>query len=493
MAGELPDYLIGDKGVQLTGSPIHTPDGGLLEGQNVEFIREQGMGGIGSRRSLVPLHTVALAGAVQHVANLPFGYPSAKYLMACLNSHASEAGKGWVKTLDGVTWTDITTSVLQRAIAPGQFLANYGGQLGNPILFYWPQGVATYRQRAYFAGSDYVSYYAVMADPTLATRPPLIQFDSVIGTELFRVPDNPASPAGSRPWWIWNVQVVDGIIYLCVIDEGLVGEGAPTHKSRVLTFDPENGTLTQIGNRFGGGTTENPGGAPIAVASFAGRIFVICYGAPNVTQFDVVYSILPGVETTWTVDRTLDLITGAGACLLAYKGNLYMTIGCGVANAARIDVRSGAGVWSTSLTASVSNVAYFGGLIEFNGHLFSCWTALNGGTPHVEIWKKDGTTGTWAADLDVLTTYTLTAHVPGVPCVFRGALYWPFFKGTGTDNTSFILKRTTAGVWSKALNARGLLGPCGIFIDPSVDEPGTSPPAVVGAFSSAYSSAFSIT
>jgi hypothetical protein len=493
MAGELPDYLIGDKGVQLTGSPIHTPDGGLLQGQNVEFIREQGMGGIGSRRSLVPLHTVALAGAVQHVANLPFGYPSAKYLMVGLNSHANEAGLGWVKTLDGVTWTDITSTVLQKAIAPGQFLANYGGILGNPILNYWPQGVATYRQRAYFAGSDYVSYYAAMTNPLTATRPPLIQFDSVIGTELFRVPDNPASPAGSKTWWIWNVQVVDGIIYLCVIDEGLVGEASPTHKSRVLTFDPEDGALTQIGNRFGGGTTENPGGSPIQVASFAGRIFVVCTNTPSVAQFNTIYSILPGVDTTWTVDRVLDASVIASPSFLVYKGNLYMTIRSGIANAARIDVRSGAGAWTTALTATVSNVAYFGGLVEFDGHLFSCWTALNGATKHVEIWKKDGTTGTWAADLDVLTTYTLTTHVPGTPCVFRGALYWPFFDGSSTLATGFVLKRTTGGVWSKALDARGLLGPCGIFIDPSVDEPGTSPPAVVGAFSSAFSSAFDIT
>jgi hypothetical protein len=104
----------------------------------------------------------------------------------------------------------------------------------------------------------------------------------------------------------------------------------------------------------------------------------------------------------------------------------------------------------------------------------------------------DGTT--WSIDKDINVVYTLTTHAPLNPFVYRDELYWPFVAIGGVDNaTGILFKRTTAGVWSKVLENRGLRGGLATYRDDATDEPGPTPPAVVGAFSSAFSSAFDIT
>jgi hypothetical protein len=279
--------------------------------------------------------------------------------------------------------------------------------------------------------------------------------------------------------------VIAGLIWLCVFDPGGV---APDHKGRVLTFDPENGTMALVGNRFGNGTGENTGGMPYCLRSFGGRIFCGTMGVAG-NPAGKVYSILAGVDTTWTLDRALAVDDGYPMDLLEHKGVLYMSVSCDSSGTARVDARTGAGVWSASFTAPATNAAYCGPLIEFDGNLYTCFFGPNGGTKYCLVKKFDGTS--WSTDKDINADYAVTTYAPAAPFVYRNALYWPFFEIGGIDHLSgFLLKRTTAGVWSKVLDARGLRGGLGTYRDDSTDEPGPTPPAVIGPFSSGFSNGF---
>lgn len=466
MANELPDYLIGDKGVQLTATPLHTTDGGLLVAENVEFNREGGIGGIASRRSLTKLNATTLGGAIKHLANLPFPYPSVKILMVALND--GETNKAWASSTDGATFTDIATSVLNRAVSVGKFTANVSSAL-HPGNYYMPQRSASYKRRLYFASDDYVVWYSgIVSTPT---RPVVEQYDGTEGLELFRLTNNPTATAGSFPYWIIGLWVFNGLIWLCTFDPGGV---APDHKGRVLTFDPQQGTIALVGNRFGNGTGENDQGMPYALASFEGRMFVGTMGISGNPE-GAVYSILAGVENEWTLDRQLAVDDGYVMDLLPYRGSLYMAVSADASGTARVDVRT-AGSWAISFTAPATNVAYCGGLVEFDGNLYCAFSGINGGTKYGLIKKFDGSS--WTTDKDVFTDYTLTGHAPGTPFVFEGNLYWPWYDATNQSaTTGFILKRTTGGTWSKALDARGIRGCLGYYrdeVDPTPAPPDSS-------------------
>lgn len=453
MADEIPDYLIGDKGVQLTGSPIHTPDGGLLVGQNVEFTREQGLGGIASRRSLSKLNSSALAGQIHHLANLPFPFPTSKVLMVGLND--GETGLSWLKSTDGAAFTSIASTLVNRPIAIDKFTANVSANL-HAGFWYMAQRSASYKRRFYFASNNYVVWYNGIV--TTPTRPPIEQYDGVFGLELFRMPDNPTATAGSFPTWIIGIWIFNGLMWLCVWDPGGT---APSHKGRVMTFDPEDGTLALVGNRFGDGTGENTRGMPYALASFAGRMFCCTMGiAGSIPEpGGRVYSILPEVETTWTVDRTLTGSGEFGMDLLPFEGNLYMGVNGTVSQPARIDVRTPGGTWSASFTAGASAQSYCGGLIEFNGDLYCAY--FNSGVT-CQILKFDG--ASWVVDKDIGVDYTTLVHAPGTPIIFEGALYWAFFNQTsGSALTNFLVKRTTGGVYTRPLTGRGIRGGLGFY------------------------------
>lgn len=482
MPNDLPQYLIGDKGVQLTATPLHTPDTGLLQGENVEFDRDGGLGGIASRKSLVELNATALAGEVKHIVNLPFPYPSVKVLMLALNAGEVASGRSWAESLDGATWTNISSSDLDAAVATAKFTANVSTNL-TPVYFYMPQRTASYKRRIYFASDDYVVWYTGMV--TTPTRPPIDQYDGGDGLELFRLPDNPTATAGSFPYWILGIWIFNGLMYLLTFDPGGT---APNHKGRVLTFDPQQGTIALVGNRFGDGTGENKRGMPYALASYQGRIFVCTMGiaGSGPEPGGRVYYILPGVDSTWTTDRTLTASGEFGMDLLPFQGNLYMAVNGAGAHTARVDVRNSAGAWATSFTAPGTNVSYMCGLIEFEDNLFAAYCNLNGAPKYGLIKKFNGTT--WTTDKDVFTDYTLTAHVAGTPFVFEGNLYWPWYEAVNDSaTTGFLLKRTSGGTWSQVLTSRGLRGAMGYYrdeVDPSPPPPSSS------AFTSGFSNGF---
>lgn len=435
MGRELTDYLIGSRGVQLVPSPIHTPDGGILVGQNVEFIRDQGIGGIGTRGGIARLSTSALAGSVQQLSNVPLAFPSEFDLMVGLNTGETNA---WKKSVDGAAYVDLAAALLERAAGIDKSPSGVGaGAISSG------QRCASYKGQFYYPGDDYV------LGGLNPTAPPFMVFNGTLSYQQFRVPTNPTS-ALAVPNWISDTWIDNGVIYLGVYDPG---GSAPNLKGRVLAYDPSDGTLSTIGNRFGQDAGENGKGFPFCLTTWQGQLWAATYGNSGNNQ-GAVYRIQPGIDETWTLDLTATLHNGYYMSLCGYNGNLFAATDADSSGTAIVQKRTSTGAWTTSLTAPAANNNYFAGLIVFNNLLFCCYYKSSSGV--VLIKKFDGTT--WTTDLDVAGTYA--AKAPGLPFLFRGALYWPFLGGetSATSTAGFLLKRDTAGVWTRPLNAVGVRG-----------------------------------
>ncbi len=76
MGGKLNAFTLGDKGVNLTASPIHVEDGAWVHAQNAVVRTHAGEHAIAKRPGLTALTTSAMAGAVVAIVNIPFPSPS---------------------------------------------------------------------------------------------------------------------------------------------------------------------------------------------------------------------------------------------------------------------------------------------------------------------------------------------------------------------------------------------------------------------------------
>lgn len=439
MGDPLQDYKIGDKGVEITQTPLHTPDGGLLNGQNVEYIRDAGLGGLGSRRGLARYNSSALAGSVLQLENLPFNYPGEQDLMVCLNTAVANGANSWKRSTNGSSFSNLTTSQLQRAVEPINI-----PPASTPLAgFFKGMRSGFFRRNAYYAGDNYIP------GATTPTAPPLVIWNGTVSYEAFRVPPNPFTPSTRFSNVIIDIWVADGLIYLAVWDPD-VSSPSPNELGRVLVFDPEIGALTQVGNGFGQYTGMVAGGFPYCLTSYAGYLWAGCNGISG-NEVGKIQRIQPGVEETWTLDHSSTLHNGYYMTICPYKGKLYAGTSADSGGTAVVQQRDVDAVWTDSLTAPNNNISYYGGLIEFNSTLFVAW--YHGSQSKVLIKAFDGTS--WTTDLDVFGTYGVLVE-PGYPILFRDELYWPFSTNSDTNTTDFLLKRTTGGVWTQVLSGVGL-------------------------------------
>jgi hypothetical protein len=448
MAKDRPDYLIGDKGVNLVASPLHTPDGGLLAAQNVEFIRDFGIGGIGSRGGLAKLNTNALAGAVRALANIPLALPGDTTLMVPCDTGETET---WKTSVDGAAYTDLLAAVIARMASMDKYPATVTRAMLPPT-----QRIVSFGGNLYFPGDNYVITDTV--SPYVGnTAAVLDMFNGAASFEQFRVPAGPSAVGPCR--WITDLWVNNGVIYVAVFDFGGV---APDHKGRVLAYNPNSGALTQIGKHpWGNGTAELRSGFPFCLTSYLGQLWAGGYGVTAAGTLGNIYRILPGVDVDWTLDKTAVASSGYFTSLCEYNGNLYAASTANdVAFAARVEKRTAAGVWSTSFTGPDTNTSYCCSLIVFNSLLFAAYFK---DTVRVLVKVFDGTT--WTTDKDVGVDFANLSAVPGAPFIFESALYWPFTALTSAAQTGFILKRTTGGTWTKVLDTVSLRGALGTYVD----------------------------
>lgn len=441
MAKDHPNYRLGDKGVNIVASPLHTPDGGLLSAQNVEFIRDMGIGGLGSRGGMAALNGTALAGPVMAVANIPLAIAGAGTMLAPCDTGEVET---WKTTENGTVWTDLLAAVINRMASMAKFPPTI-----TPATIPPTQRIVTFKNHVYFPDDDYI--ITDLVSPYAGnTAAKLTMFQGTASFVQFSVPNNPTGVGPCR--WITDLWVNNGVIYVAVWDYGGV---APDHKGRVLAFNPDSAALTQIGKHgFGDGTAELQQGFPFCLTSYLGQLWAGTYGVTAAGTLGNLYRILPGVDVDWTLDKSALASSGYYTSLCEYAGNLYAaSTGNDAAFSARVERRTAAGVWSTSFTAPDTGISYCSSLIVFNGLLFA---AFFKNTVRCLVKVFDGTT--WTTDKDVGVDFANLSAAPGQPFLFEGSMYWPFTALTAAGQTGFILKRTTGGVWTKVLDLVSLRG-----------------------------------
>lgn len=78
MGGKLNAYNLGDLGIDLVSSPIHAPDGALLNAQNAAVSQQQGEHALTKRLGMTKLNSAALnsGAAIISIGNVPFAAPT---------------------------------------------------------------------------------------------------------------------------------------------------------------------------------------------------------------------------------------------------------------------------------------------------------------------------------------------------------------------------------------------------------------------------------
>ena len=440
MPGKLNVYSLGEKGVNVVKSPIHLDDGELVSAQNVILNPEGETGGLQKRGGLSKLNSSALAGgAVKGIITVPLPDPGSTttYLYA---AQGTADANTWYRTTDGATWTATTTpsSPQQNDKKPSSDV-------------YYANLLVTLNGSLYYPSDAYTLDVTVPYDS--GTAPPLMVWDYAQDLEVLTVPYNPIGTTANVPRVILNMVQHRGNLYFSCHE---LGGTAPNHRGRVFKLDPSTGTLTQVGNRFGGGTNENLGGMPYCLASYNGYLWTGTYGIGG-SAAGLIYRIQPGIDETWTLDHTTAVGAGYITSMVSYRGDLFASTMADAGSAALVLKRT-AGTWSTTRTGPTTTPGYYNALTVFNSTLFVCYVDIGAGSRTL-VDSYDGTT--WSNDLNVGTTYAV--RDTGATITFGGNLYWAFCAtGSGLGNSDgFVLKRTTGGVWTQPLasaNVRGYLG-----------------------------------
>lgn len=440
MAGELPKdpkiSLLGLRGVNLDLNDFQMPDGSWRRLVNGEFVstgtrtRGTGQGGIRKRGGVAPWNDTALGGFVLAVAGVPLASEmdfNPRLILGC-NSGGSAS---WKVSTDGAAFTDLATTVLPRPYENRAWV-------GIAYTEQRPPRAANYRRNVYYPSNNYTE-----ANPP--NDPPPIAVYTGDG-QGYDVVDLPKSLAlSSQAIAITDMVTANGIVYLTAYDTD--GRG------RALALDPRTGALSQVGPDL-----LPPSGSAMCCEYYQGRLWVGTFAIPG-TAKGYIYSIRPGVDTAWTLERTSATNNGGYHQLIAFDDDLFAGTDADAVGTAVIERRTAAGVWSTSFTAASSGASRFSGAVVFDDKLFFGWYKGAATTASlIKMWNGSS----WSTSLDIKATYALKA--PGQPVVFEDAIYWPCFdSGTAGSQTNFCLKRTVGGVWSQVLTGAGLQGTAALY------------------------------
>jgi hypothetical protein len=434
-----------EKGVNTTKSPIHLEDGELTKAQNWQTDPTLADGAIRRRDAMTKLNSSVLAGSVKGLIALPFpdNFTVARTFYAPIDDTSTDT---WRKSTTGAaaSWSTITTATLRKA----QTAAHDPGA-GSTFsgLFRGLSTWASINHKIYFPGDDYNSEAEVGTD----TSPTLYSFDGTTVLKLFTVPPDPnVTPSLAK-----------GIS--CVVPYsqtelliGTFGENPSTAKthSSLLLYDTVTGALEQLGP-----ATDLIHQVLYAPFVYQGRIWI----GPtylNVTGQTISIKWLRPGDSAWTTDANFKAIDIGGTNMVEFLGNLYMGTHSSIAAVADIRKRTtSTAAWTTvKSTDGTGSNQYIGPLIKTADALtmLAYYNTGNGTGPAQRILSStDGTT--WATDLDIVADLGAGYVVSGIPVLDSdGSIYWSLRK---SDNTGFIKKRTSAGVWSTVDTIANLRGP----------------------------------
>lgn len=440
MAGKESNFSLGTRGINLVDEPLALQDGDLQNAQNAEFRRTAGKQGIGKRGGLARLNSSDLGGSVLGGANVPLPSPLTGITRTFYVARGTLTANPWVSSTSGTSWADVATPAAPQSYA-------------RPVdasFNYYNQRCASLGGRLVYAGNDYVQY------PTASdTAPPIRVYDGSRDVEICRIPLNPSSGAANTIL-INDFCVHNNQLFLCTYDPG---GAAPNHRGRVFRLDLETGQLTQIGNRFGGGTNENTGGMPYCLASHNGLLWVGTYGIAG-AAVGKIWSFRVGVDTTWTLRHTTAAGAGYITSMASFRGVLYFGCQGDAGSAALIrTLATDNSTVATSDTGSDTNAFnYYASLIVYNSELYAVYYSPGGGTPITHVRKFDGSS--WTTDLDVDAAQT--AKHPGMGFVHNyDTSLLLAFQSTDASAVDGFIYRKSGGSWTAVktgLNCRGFIG-----------------------------------
>lgn len=319
------------------------------------------------------------------------------------------------------------------------FAAGSAGMMGG-----FPGVMAPWNNRLIYAKGGY----------TVGTdRPPIHIFDGEFDREIATIP---TTTAGTIPKGAVAVFTADGQIFISTLDSG---SDSASWSGRVFSLNVETAQLSQIGDTFPAGHV------PYALAWHQGKLWCGTNRQSSAAA-GKLYSIRPGVDLTWTLERDMatDSLSSITS-LLSFQGLLYVGTANAAASFAKVLVRNADSTYSSSLTASGGTARAnncFLALAEFSSNMYaSFWNPDT--TAVSKIYKFDGTT--WTNPFSASTTATRIPYV-GFPTdldtllaiggglTYSAALLSTTDGTTWTDHTSFL---TQSSPTSTGLPAFGVV------------------------------------
>lgn len=449
MGGTLANYNFGGDGVNLVKNPLQLADTEATALQNAELVPDQNKGGEGAlskRAGLAPLNGTPLAGAIYGMVSLPLQTNFTRTIYVFTNTNGPLTA--W-KSTDGTTWTS-TALPLQHRLDSQEAADN---------VSFSGRRCAGIRTVMIYPGTNYSAG---------VTNPTLVFYDGTTGAELTQIPK---SYAGTIPGTISDILVANGKIYIASMENVTTNQ-----RGAVYELNLDTGYMQMVAAAFGGGTGQQTGGAPSCLAWHQGRLFVgqAQFSSTSSHNDGQLVSCYPGIDSAWTVEGSP--FNGVPVSLCEFLGDLYIGTFTEDASAVGGVVKRAAatGTYSQVYSTSSAGQAHVASLTVFNGILFGV-EYFNSVTDILHVKSSvDGTT--WLTDLDVDSTLsgnldTPVAQRPGGLLVFptNNKMYFVArtLAGSDTSATGYLYERTTAGVWTARLSAKGLLGPMVVLTERS--------------------------
>lgn len=392
MGGKLNLYNLGDIGVDVVASPIHSADGSLVSAQNAQIEEVQGEHTIGKRAGLALLTSTPMSGAVLAIGNIPFPDPYAPLPTEGTRFYVNTQTDGAqynISTVDGTTWITVSNTPTRWAntVIPvgGIFTAVRGGAIsGRDGTLVFVDGTSLCE----FNGAEQV---------TLATV--------TLGT-----------------------------------DERARGICLHDNQPHVLITDIVANTA--VIKKWDGTTFASIG----AVISHEATCITSALGALWIgTDTNRIY------RSTSTGSTTVDLtiVPSAGATMIVtdiemHDGVLYAS--CGTTGTAatsnKILTRSSVGIW-TDVTPVSAITGNYGPICTFEGSLYALRNA-DATFTGCQVYAR--TAGVWAQDVDLDTVSEDTPTVAPAMQVFNDAIY------VIISYTNRGIARKANGVWTRVVN-----------------------------------------
>lgn len=434
MGSQLSVYNLGERGVSLVASSVHTEDGDLLSSQNALPDPNSTDGGLSKRGGLARLNSVALAGEPQNFIGVPLPLTLTKRLYAALDAAGAT---NWRTSTDGTTWANATSPQKAQRVL-------HVTDAGHDATFGIPNRIAAFNRKLYYPIDNYVTY------PTANHTPPVINvWDGTNDIDFVRVPRNTAEGATSNACMVGDMIIHDNKLCFTTNDSGW----AAGDYSRVFQMDPLTNVLKQVGPFFKDGTGGVKGEA-FTLCSFQGRLWMGTSGGfGGASATGQLYSINAGNQSTWTLEHAF--VEGWVQSMAVYNGKLYVGVTNSVATGTHsptVYVRDAAGTYTTSEVGpggTSIGTSWYGALTVYGSSLYAVYFD-NEASSRAEIRKFDGTT--WTLDYDIDAAWAVTAA--GQMQILGADLYYTLPSTTGVGG---IIRRS-AGSWTVVESSKSFRG-----------------------------------